>query len=167
MSNSFFSPRTACLFVLCFFYGIYAWAAQEAPDVPETVRAGAHYKTVLPDNARYEVLQSATAPKWLFRLDRYTGQVFQLVQSLTGEVAWIEMLVWERPEIKKPATARFQLFVSGFSAAYNVLVDTVEGRSWIFQVRAVKNKDTGESVDMTGWFPILPPEAVQAERGTK
>ena len=157
MRKAFFSPRTACLFMLCFFYGIYAWAAQETTEVPETVMAGTHYRTVLPDNARYEVIQSETVPKWLFRLDRYTGQVFQLVQSSTGDVAWVEMLVWERPEIKKPETARFQLFVSGFSAAYNILLDAAENRSWILQVREVKRTDTGESMDMTGWFPISVP----------
>ena len=91
----------------------------------------------------------------------------QLVQSSAGGVAWIEMPVWERPEIKKPATARFQLFLSGFSAAYAILPNTVEGRSWILQVRQVKHTDTGESMEVTGWFPVLPPEAVQAERGTK
>jgi|GEM_PF-941286 len=159
MNNAFFSPRTACLFVLCFLYGTYAWAAQETSEVPETVRAVTHYKTVLPDNARYEVLQSETAARWFFKLDRYTGQVYQLIQTPAGDVHWIEMLVWDRPEIKKPETARFQLFVSGFSAVYAILLDTVDGNSWIFQVREIKNKDTGESMDVTGWFPVLTPSA--------
>ncbi|MFZ5563129.1 MAG: hypothetical protein ACOZBW_03700 [Thermodesulfobacteriota bacterium] len=154
MFNTSASLKMIFLAVLLVLSSTHAWAAQEPPEAPDLIRTVTHYKTASPDNARYEVIQSETAPRWLFKLDRYTGQVYQLTQTSKGEIHWIEMLVWERPEIKKPAMARFQLFISGFSAAYAILMDTAEGGSWILQVRQVKNKDSGESMDVTGWFPI-------------
>ena len=146
--------------LLIFLFGAQAAAQEKSP--AETVSSITHYKTAAPDNARYEIVQSEIAARWLFKLDRYTGQVYQLIQTPDGEVHWVEMFVWERPEVKKPLTARFQLFVSGFSAVYNILIDTAEGRTWIFQVREIKQKDTGESVDVTGWFPVTTPLPQQA-----
>jgi len=47
-----------------------------------------HQQTTAPVGARFEIVQSELAAKWTFRLDRFTGQVSQLVNATGGGVAW-------------------------------------------------------------------------------
>lgn len=47
-----------------------------------------HQKTSTPPDARYDVIQSQLAAKWTFRLDRFTGRVWQLVKTQNDENTW-------------------------------------------------------------------------------
>lgn len=113
----------------------------------------AHQLTSAPPNARFEILASPLAAKWTFRLDRYTGRIWQLVTNRDDENTWEEMEVIRLPKAKTAARPRFQLFTSGLAARHTFLTDNDTGKTWVLASGKVTNSDGTES-DVTGWQPF-------------
>ena len=103
--------------------------------------------------ARYEVLQSPLAAKWTFRLDRYSGRVWQLVKTKDDDSAWEEMPVYEMAKLASPGRPRFQLFTSGLAARHTFLVDSDSGKTWVLVTGKRTAKD-GAEIQVTGWQPF-------------
>ena len=101
-----------------------------------------HQMTTLPSDARYEIVQSPLAAKWTFRLDRYTGQVYQLVKTENGDAAWEEMLVEDHNEIQEPNKPKFVIFTSGIAARHTFLMDSYTGQTWML----------GTAFEIAGWW---------------
>jgi hypothetical protein len=133
------------LLLLCFAYVGIAHA-DDFPPPP-------HQHTSPPTNARFEVLQSSLAAKWTFRLDRYTGRIWQLVKTKDDDPKWEEMPVLERPASQAAGKPRFQLFTSGLAARHTFLIDTESGKSWIVVSGKRKSID-GSDYDITLWQPF-------------
>jgi hypothetical protein len=108
-----------------------------------------HQATLPPENARFEIIQSELAAKFTFRLDRFTGHVWQLVSTLGGGDAWEPTKVLSLPSISSPTTPRFQIFESGIAAKFSFLIDTSTGQTWTFTT--VRNKDGSAE---TLWVPF-------------
>ena len=89
-----------------------------------------HEKTALPSDVRYEIVQSPLAARWTFRLDRYTGLVYQLAETVNGDLTWQEMIVGGLYSIPKPNKPRFVIFCSGVAARFTFLMDTDTGQTW-------------------------------------
>ncbi len=122
-----------------------------AADIDVNVRS--HQLTSTPAGARYEVLQSTLAAKWTFRLDRFTGRVWQLVKTADDDNTWEEMQVYERPGTQNPTRARFQLFTSGLAARHTFLIDGDTGKTWVVVVGKRKDKD-GNEFEINSWQPF-------------
>jgi hypothetical protein len=120
--------------------------AQEYPSPP-------HQQTSPNPGARFEILQSPLAAKWTFRLDRYTGHVWQLVRTKDDNNTWEEMLVRELQKVQSPARPRFQLFTSGLAARHTFLLDSDTGRTWLVVTWKRKNKD-GLEYEYSSWQPF-------------
>lgn len=86
--------------------------------------------TTLPEAARYEVVQSGLVARWTFRLDRYCGNVAQLVTAQSGAFTWEDMLIEGLPQCAASPRARYQIFTSGLLVRVTVLLDTSNGRAW-------------------------------------
>lgn len=112
-----------------------------------------HQLTTLPQSARFEVIQSTLAARLTFRLDRYTGRVWQLVKTKDDDNAWEEMKVFELPKIQTPTRARFQLFTSGIAARHTFLMDGDTGRTWLV-VKGVTKDEAGLEVEYHAWQPF-------------
>ena len=122
-----------------------------AADVDVNVRS--HQITTSPSGARYEVLQSTLAARWTFKLDRYTGRVWQLTRTKDDDNTWEEMRVFERPAIQAPTRPRFQLFTSGLAARHTFLLDSDTGKTWV--VVTGKRKETdGTETEYNAWQPF-------------
>ena len=106
--------------------------------------AATHQMTTLPSDARYEIVQSPLAAKWTFRLDRYTGQVYQLVKTEKDDFAWQLMLIEGYYDLPKPNKPRFVIFNSGIAARFTFLMDTDTGQTWVL----------GTIGETTGWLMI-------------
>jgi hypothetical protein len=120
-----------------------------AQDQPSDV----HQTTTTPPNGRFEIVQSELAAKWTFRLDRFTGQVSQLVSTKEGDYAWEEMEVVGRITSSGPTHPRFQLFSSGIAARYTFLIDTDTGKTW--QLKTVTEKlPDGTEEENNVWEPL-------------
>jgi hypothetical protein len=89
-----------------------------------------HNQTTPPANARFEIVQSQNAAKWTFRLDRFSGHIWQLVRTHTGGNSWERMRVIDAPEASASGRPRFQLFLSGLAAKHTFLIDTDSGLTW-------------------------------------
>jgi hypothetical protein len=113
-----------------------------------------HQRTSLTSTARFEILQSSLAAKWTFRLDRYSGRVWQLVQTKDDDLTWEEMTVINLPKIETAAKPRFQLFTSGLAARHTFLMDNETGKTWVVVTSKRTNKD-GSEYDINIWQPFV------------
>lgn len=112
-----------------------------------------HLQTSSLPNARFEVLQSTLAVRHTYRLDRFSGRVWQLVRTKADDNAWEEMPVIDSPKIAAPSRARFQLFTSGFSVRHTFLLDTDSGKSWVVVTSKQKGAD-GSDFEIALWQPF-------------
>ena len=103
-----------------------------------------HQSTSLPPDARFEIIQSPLAAKWTFRLDRFTGRVFQLVKTQEDGVAWQPMPNSRSPQLSNPMKPRFVIFTSGLAARHTFLVDSYTGQTWILKL----------FLGIVGWQPF-------------
>ena len=133
---------TILVFVLAFSS---AALAQNPSDV--------HQQTTPPPTARFEILQSQLAAKWTFRLDRFTGQVAQLVKTSNDEKAWEAMQIIGLPTVSNPSRPRFQLFTSGLAARHTFLIDTDTGKTWLVATGKRKLPD-GTEYEINLWEPF-------------
>lgn len=100
-----------------------------------------HQSTAVDPDSRYEIVQSQLAARWTFKLDRYTGEVMQLLLNKEKANIWEKVLVQDLVKIKNPAKPRFQIFTSGLAARHTFLLDTVTGKTWTLIFDSVPTKD--------------------------
>ena len=108
-----------------------------------------HQMTTTPENARFEIVHSPLAAKWTFRLDRYTGNIGQLVKTASGGSAWDSMNVIGLPKVDSTYGPRFVLLTSGLAARFTFLMDTQSGRTW-----ELTNLSKGNEEPETAWQPF-------------
>ncbi|MBV9217625.1 MAG: hypothetical protein JO053_15765 [Acidobacteria bacterium] len=108
-------------------------------------------ETALPESARFQIVspyRDGYSNNPLFRLDRYTGQVFRLTNcpkdaKIGSEKCWKEMLVIDLPHSGAVGQPRFQIFVGGTPQLILLLqVDT--GATWQYGID-----------DPDKWYPLL------------
>lgn len=130
----------------------FALAVSVASTLAHSDASEVHQKTTLPEDARFEIVQSPLAAKWTFRLDRHTGQVYQLVKTPDDGKAWELMLVEDLPAIQGfSEEPRFTIFTSGLAARHTFLMDTVTGLSWV-----LTEVDLGAATTINVWKPFQP-----------
>jgi len=130
------------------FSDLSASVSWEVTNLEQTVKG---LKSAILQPTRYEVIQSALAAKWTFRLDRFTGKVCQLVETSSKGLAWEEMLVRDLPEMDPTEKqVRFQLFTSTIAARHTYLIDLLTGNTW---TPVSVTDDTGKETDIY-WRPF-------------
>ena len=102
--------------------------------------------TTLPTDARFEIVMSPLAAKWTFRLDRYTGNVSQLVVATEGGNGWRAMYVAGSRGGSSEGPARYILVTSGLTTRDTFLMDTTTGRTWTL---------TTFTDGDVGWAPVV------------
>lgn len=112
-----------------------------------------HQNTSLPSSARFEIIQSSLAAKWTFRLDRYSGRVWQLVKTKDDDNIWEEMPVLDLPKSKTASKPHFQLFTSGLAARHTFLIDNDTGKTWVVVTSTRTDKD-GSEYEINLWQPF-------------
>jgi hypothetical protein len=125
--------------------------ASDASDVDVTVRSS--QQTTTPQSARFEVVQSTLAAKATFRLDRYTGRLWELVKTSDDENAWQETRVHKLPQVQSPNRPRFQVFTSGLALRHTFLIDSDTGKTWVLVTGKEKEKD-GTEFEYRAWQPF-------------
>lgn len=112
-----------------------------------------HQYTSPPSSARFEILQSSLAAIWTFRIDRYSGRIWQLVTMNDDDNTWEEVPVIGLSKGKPATKPRFQLFTSSLAARHNFLIDNNTGKTWLFVTRKQKNED-GTEYESNSWEPF-------------
>lgn len=87
---------------------------------------------------RYEIVQSNIARRYTFKIDKYHGVVYQLVQTATDGFAWQEVSVlYKSFDDVKPDTVNYQIYMGGTAVRDCFLVNIYTGRTWVL----VKSSD--------------------------
>ncbi len=89
-----------------------------------------HAATTIPASARYEIVQSELAAKWMFRLDRVCGQVAQLAETKSGYNTWVNMPILNLPRCVLGRGTQYQIFSSGLDAEFTFLMNLNTGTTW-------------------------------------
>lgn len=89
-------------------------------------------KTDIPEDARYEFIQSPIAAKATFKFDRFTGDTYQIVRredsTLTWQTIHREIHPKDNGQIKNKVN--YQLFLSGLSMRFTYLMNIRSGAVW-------------------------------------
>jgi len=120
-------------------------AGQAQQDEPTPI----HSSTTIASTARYEIVQSTLAARWMFRLDRQTGSVYQIVKTKSDDIAWERMDVLQLPSAATSGI-HYQLFLSGFAAKFTFLMNTDTGKTWQLQ----QNTDEKTKEVSYTWVPL-------------
>lgn len=91
--------------------------------------------TSVVDSARYEIIQSPLESSFTFKLDKFSGHIFQLVRTKLREMHWEDMLVKDLHtiELDEILYPRFQIFMGVMGTADTYLLDTKTGVVWQLQ----------------------------------
>jgi hypothetical protein len=135
--------KRVLIVVLSVACGVSVAAADIAPS---------HQQTSAVPGARLEVLQSTLAAKWTFRLDRYTGRVWQLVRTKNDDNAWEEMAVVDL-NVQSSTRPRFQIFTSGLAARHTFLLDGDTGKTRLV-VTGKRQRPDGTEYELNAWRPF-------------
>lgn len=85
----------------------------------------------IPDSARFLLIQSPILAKLTFRVDRFTGDTWQLVITPEGNFTWQQIKRISLPDDEKIfGRVNYQIFLSGMLAKITVLMNTNTGASW-------------------------------------
>lgn len=81
---------------------------------------------------RYEIIQSNISRKMFFKLDKYTGEVFQYVKtdSQVSPYTWQKIDVLGKFEEDKPDIINYQLFIGGIAVADCILLNINTGMTY-------------------------------------
>lgn len=137
--------RTTLCAVACLVWSGHV----QANDFPSP----SHQLTSSPSAARFEMVQSPLAAKWTFRLDRYSGRIWQLVKTSDDDSTWEETPVMGLPKGQATARPHFQIFTSGLAARHTFLIDNDTGKTWVVVTGKRKNKD-GTEYEINAWQPF-------------
>ena len=93
-------------------------------------QSGANQTTSL-CGGRWEFFMSEIAVRVSLKIDKFTGEVFQLVQRANGTLTW-EVIAKENnsKDIKKQDSINYQLFSSGLGIRHTYLLNTNTGLTW-------------------------------------
>ena len=91
------------------------------------------------DNGRYEIVQSEVMRRFIFMLDKFTGDVFQNVLTSGNERVWRKLHKAGVSYDSTPQTQiNYQLFIGGFSVQDIFLLNINTGETWYIY----KDKET-------------------------
>ena len=104
-------------------------AGGSAQDLPTHSSA----QTTVPTDSRFEIIQSNIAVMWTFKLDKFSGQIYQLVHSKDDKLVWDLMEKDPNPAntIVIPGKVNYQIFTSGIAARFTILMNVNSGASWL------------------------------------
>ncbi|MGC6431250.1 MAG: hypothetical protein ACON5F_09435 [Jejuia sp.] len=117
-----------------------------------------HVLSVVPDTARWEIVQSQQGVRYTFKIDKYIGRVYQLVTAEKGETwqpiefddlvleTFIKVLENQRDSDEETLPEGmtepiWQLFLSGHGVRYTFLINVKSGKTW----KLFKDVETNES----------------------
>jgi hypothetical protein len=99
-----------------------SWAEDVTPN---------HQKTSAPPEVRFELLQSPLAVRGTFKLDKYSGAVYQIVKTKDDDTVWQEMPRYSHPLDKRTdGRVSYQLFTSGLAMKFTFLMNVNTGAAW-------------------------------------
>lgn len=79
---------------------------------------------------RYHVVQSSIAVRDTFRIDTFTGTIWELVLNKDKKQTWQKLtILGTRPAYQK---STYQIFLSGMKRSTSIMIDTATGNTFEF-----------------------------------
>lgn len=98
------------------------------------------HSSTISDNSRFEIVQSDIGVKFTFKIDKYSGNVYLLVQGVKN-LTWQLMDVEKQDnDVKKENQVNYQIFTSGLGVKYTFLMNVNTGITW----QIVKDSESEE-----------------------
>lgn len=120
---------------------VHAQSASSSTNTTQAVESG-----------RFEIVESSAGVRNTFLLDRYVGDVWQLVTTSIGPLAWERMEVLDRVG-GDDGSPRFQLFLTAHGVRNTFLIDTSTGRTWLLVTDERLGRD-GRKIEVLLWQPM-------------
>lgn len=91
-----------------------------------------HQSTTVPSDSRFEIIQSMLLAKVTLRVDKFTGDIDQLVTTKTGALSWQRLFREKHPKdtITNRTKVNYQVFASGLLAKCTILLNLNTGATW-------------------------------------
>lgn len=109
-----------------------------------------YVSTTIPADSRYEIVQSNLAVILTLKIDKYTGDTYQLAVDAKQNTFWMKLERIKHDEdnlsLSNINKVNYQFFTSGIGIRFTFLVNINSGATW--QLVINKNKDYL-------WEPIL------------
>ncbi|MGE0353539.1 MAG: hypothetical protein AB7I33_00490 [Gemmatimonadales bacterium] len=90
------------------------------------------------ESARFQILQSELVLRSTYRLDRWRGDVWELILQDDGRFSWraVERLPHTVPDTRVEGRPNYQMFLSGLANSFTFLLNTNTGATWQMEVAA-------------------------------
>jgi hypothetical protein len=88
--------------------------------------------TTIPENTRFEIVQSNLAARLTFKVDKYSGDVYQLASTTNDGQSWSKMkrLDHVSDNITDRNKVNYQLVTSGIALKFTYLMNVDTGATW-------------------------------------
>ncbi len=97
----------------------------------QSVANESNQKTTVPSDSRFEILQSELVARITLKIDKYTGNVYQIVQKQDQSLTWEQIWVTPQKNDKKLNNrVNYQLFASGLAARFTFMININTGVTW-------------------------------------
>lgn len=94
---------------------------------------------------RYEILQSEISRRLSFKLDKYTGIVYECEDQTKNSCGWKEIKRAPSPsDVPIQDQINYQLYLGGHLSLDCFLINIHTGTMWIY----VRNRETGSSFEL-------------------
>lgn len=110
-------------------------------------------QTSVPANSRYEIIATTSIVKAVLKLDKHTGEVFELARNKALIKTKDEEHAWQRTKRlphpnKEEATneVNYQIYTEGAGGIYTYLINLKTGATWI-----LANEEGKEELY---WYPL-------------
>ncbi|MDH3528044.1 MAG: hypothetical protein OEQ28_00635 [Acidobacteriota bacterium] len=135
---------------LSFLVVVFAYAESSQAQDPRPIGVSS---TSAPVQSRYEIIVTTSRVRAVLKLDKYTGEVFELARNKTLVKNKDEEHAWQRTKRlpnadKDEATneVNYQIYASGEYGIYTYLINTGTGATWILAKEAGKEE--------LYWYPL-------------
>lgn len=89
-------------------------------------------KTNLVRQPRFSIIQSTLAAKGTYKLDSYTGDIYQMVLSSSGDETWqkLRRQPHSTPDTQNDNATNYTLFLSTLAMKFTYLMNVNTGATW-------------------------------------
>ncbi len=129
---------------------VFAYAE---PSYAQDTGSSAVRRTSAPADSRYEIIATTSIVKAVLKLDKYTGEVFELARNKALVKNKDEEYAWQRtkrlPHPNKDEVTNevnYQIYTDGADGIYTYLINLKTGATWILA------KEEGK--EELYWYPL-------------
>jgi hypothetical protein len=140
--------------ILMFVCFALSWFASAQPLRAQGFSSATSYHTSTPVDSRFEIISTTSRLKATLKLDKYTGEVYELVKNKDLNTTKDEQYAWQltkrhahpRDKDQAPNEVNYQIYTTGEVVPYTYLINVKTGATWLLAREVGKEESY--------WYPI-------------